>query len=298
MSALTQDFLRKKRTGDLGIEVEVESNKTLPTSFDPPVWSAKVDTSLRNNGIEYFTTAPILCNSKKIDSIKLLTDSLKDREILESPRTSVHVHVNILRHTPVQVWTAIATGWLLDNLLVRYCGVEEREGNVFCLRLKDAEGVLFGCLEDLKQDHPFNLLRDDYYKYSSQNINAINNFGSIEYRSMRGTIDPVLIDTWTTEIYNVVHRSKRFVSPEDMLDTYLSAGTDEFLRMVLSEGFIKELFKYGDANLIKENIGMLSELCYFHSWQKYEQIINERLTKKTTKDDFYIEPARAMLNPT
>lgn len=286
MSALTQDFLRKKRTGDLGIEIEVESNQILPTAFDPPIWSAKVDTSLRNNGVEYYTTAPILCNSKKIETIKLLTDTLKDK-VLQSPRTSVHVHVNILRHTPVQVWTAIATAWLLDNLLVRYCGAEEREGNVFCLRLKDAEGALLGALEDLKQEYPFNLLKDDFYRYSSQNINAVNHFGSIEYRSMRGTIDPELIDTWSTEMYNIVHRSKRFSSPEEMLDTYLSVGTDVFLKMLLSEDFIRELFKYGDESLIKENLGMLSELCYFHSWKQYERIINERLMKATKKKENY-----------
>jgi hypothetical protein len=278
---LVQDFLRKKRAGDLGIEVEVESIGGLPGVL-PDTWDVKEDTSLRNVGVEYFTRNPILCNSKKFEKIKGLTDLLDKYPVIKDcPRTSIHIHMNILRHTPLQVWTAVATYWLLDNILVKYCGTEEREGNVFCLRAKDAENIVKSVIDDIREPYPFRTLYGDHLRYSSQNINAIRQFGSLEYRAMRGTLDPEIIDIWSTQLYNIVHQSKRFTDPANMMDTYLALGADRWMGLIMDEPFIKTLYQYGNASaLIKENIGLLIEMCYYCDWKRWEECINKLHSKK------------------
>jgi hypothetical protein len=285
MSLLTQEFVQRKKAGDIGIEIEVESLNVLPEP--PEYWSMKRDDSLRNNGVEYYTKSPILCNVRKLEKISRLTNLLdKANVIMNSPRTSVHVHVNILRHTPLQVWTAVSTYWLLDNILIKYCGTEEREGNVFCLRAKDAEGAVDQAVADIKTFRPFASLGSDNVRYSSQNINAIANFGSLEYRGMRGTIDPHVIDIWSTELYNIVHRSKRFTDPADMIDTYLALGAERFMKLVLSDEFVAQLKRYGDIDrLTKENVGLLSNLCYLYDWRQWEKIVNNKYGSKMNYQD-------------
>jgi hypothetical protein len=61
-----------------------------------------------------------------------------------------------------------------------------------------------------------------------------------------------------------------------MLDTYLNRGDAEFLGMIFSQQFINTLTTYKNWNgLIKENLGTLSELCYFHDWNKWSKRTNK-----------------------
>lgn len=275
-----RELLGFKRAGDLGLEIEVEAEDTLPTDVPKP-WVAQGDDSLRNIGVEYVTDRPIACDSTKYGIIKGLTDKLKNCKVVEgSPRTSVHVHVNITEFTPLQLWTAITTYWLLENLLIKYCGEQDREGNVFCLRLCDSEGIMRYIREDLRarDGWAFSTFRQDDVKYASQNLGCISRLGSLEYRGMRGTIDPDIIDRWSTEMYNVVHRSKRFSSPENMLDTFLNMNNvTEFMCLVLSRPFVETLQYYKDwKKLVSNNVGLLSELCYYHDWEKWQSNLNEK----------------------
>lgn len=281
MSVLVKEILGFKKSGDIGIEVEIES---LDGRSPQPggCWAIKGDDSLRNYGYEYYTAKPIKCDSKKRESIKLLTDALNNPEypiVQNCPRTSVHVHLNILDHTPLQLWTAVATYWLLDTALIKYCGEEQRGGNVFCLRAKDGEAVIMYALRDLKNEIPFETLHGDGLRYSSQNLNAISKFGSLEYRGMRGVYDTDILDTWTTELYNIVHRSKRYANPAEMLDTYLRLGAHDFMGTILSQGFLDSLVRYGIEKDIKASAGLLCELCYAVDWEKW----NDRLQEKAKK---------------
>ena len=282
---LTREILGFRRTGDIGIEIEVESLDGQTAACTEP-WDIKIDESLRHHGFEYYTTRPIRCDSTKVSIIKNLTNSLqKCKLVWDSPRTSVHVHINILEHTPLQVWTAATTYWLLDNLLIQYCGEDERRGNVFCLRMKDSEGVIKSVLRDMESPVTFSTLRNDHIRYSSQNVNAIPKFGSLEYRGMRGTIDPDLIDKWTTEMYNIVHKSKRWQSPSDMLDTYISSNLGEFLSQIFSRKFTEELLKLSNAEKsVRDNLGMLCEICYAYDWAKWQTRVNKNHVPPPKRD--------------
>ena len=289
MSAVTVRAITGYNTkGDLGIELEVEGTRTLPVIMDD-IWITKEDESLRGTAYEYVTNRPITFDSTKLSKIKQLTDRLAVTEgvVLDSPRTSLHVHVNVLDHTPLQVWTAACTYWLLENVLIKYCGEDQREGNLFCLRLIDSEAVLKYAIADTSSRYPFDSLRTDNIRYAGQNLNAIWKFGTLEYRGMRGTIDPNVIDTWTTEMYNIVHKSKRFKSPEEVLDTYL-ANPEGFMDLVISPSFIYYMKSYtGWKKLLKENAAILCQFCYCQNWDKWEKNINNLFGKKETVEDMY-----------
>ncbi len=272
-----KELLGWKKAGDIGLELEVESTIPLPVIETDP-WRTQGDNSLRGHAAEYYTHAPIAADRTKATAISALVNELRKNEGLlhDSPRTSLHVHVNILNHTPLQVWTAVATYWLLENLLLEYCG-KSRQGNLFCLRLKDAEAILANVLTDLKRDLPFEMFRDEGLRYAGQNLNAIRKFGSLEYRGMRGVIDAGIIDRWSTQMYNIVHRSKQFSSPEQMMETYQKVGPEGFMLLVLDRGFVEDLQHYkGWASLIKQQSGLLCEFCYVHGWERWQQRVNER----------------------
>lgn len=276
VGVLVRDIVGHRRGGDVGLELEVESSEPLPDINTDP-WRSKIDESLRGYGMEYYTSRPIKCDSTKYSTISRLTNELSKNAGVakDSPRTSLHVHVNILDHTPLQTWTAAASYWLLENLMVKYCGEEQRKGNLFCLPLNTGEGVLSHVYRDLENDIPFERLLGDTIRYSGQNLNAVMKFGSIEYRSMRGVTDAETIDRWSTQLYNIVHRSKRFTDPASMLDTYLSTNPTEFMLLLLDRSFVEELQAHtGWPKLIDENVGLLSEMCYYHEWSTWNKKIN------------------------
>lgn len=292
-----KDFLSKKeRGGQIGIEVEVEFPPEVPTGngdqiTNPDlkniggVWLAKLDGSLKN-GIEYYTRQPIMCDDKKLERIKQLTDKL-GLAVQGSPRTSVHVHCNIQDLTPVQLWTAILAYWMVENPLMEYCGNEFRVGNLFCLRLSDADAILNLCYRDLqKKDKPFETFKLDICKYGGQNLSAIRRFGSIEYRGMRGTTDPTLIDDWSTAVHTLINKAKAFTDPSELMNYYRATEKDALLTRLLGYDFAQKVKSHPDyAGLVKQNILRLCDLAYFHDdWIKWGEKISEQQLKNLEKE--------------
>lgn len=294
-NVLVKEILGWKSRGDLGIELECEGTSPLPVLNTAP-WTSKGDDSLRGHGMEYVTERPISCDGTKLGHIRTLTDVLAAHGgvVQDSPRTSLHVHVNVLDHTPLQLWTAVATYWLVENLLFQYCGSEEREGNLFCLPLNKAEGVLKYVYQDLKGTIPFDQFYEDRVRYGGINLNAITKFGSVEFRGMRGVTDPTIIDTWSTELYNVMHKSKRFSSPEHMLDTFLAMSAGSFLDLIFSPSFTGTLKTYkGWEKKLKENAALLCEFCYVHDWDKwYKKTVKNCTEAGMVGRTKWVEPPR------
>lgn len=262
----------RPKTGDVGLELEVEGEAALPV-VNEKTWRTKEDGSLRGFGAEYVSSKPIPVDATKRERIEYLCGMLakpEHRVNTESPRTSLHVHVNITDLTPTQIWTAITTYWLLENALMKFCG-HDREGNLFCLRLTDAEAALSTCLQDIKGRVPFQVVFNDRIRYMAQNLKAIRQFGSLEYRGMRGTIDPEIIDTWSTQLHNLVHRSVvNYRTPSEVLDAHFR-GRD-VLGSVLDNSFVTRLRNLCDtSSLIDENSGLLCELAYGTNWEKFQE---------------------------
>jgi hypothetical protein len=262
----------KSRTDGVGIEVEVESKTPLPADIGG-VWLVKTDDSLRDNAFEYVCRQPIKVGPDKIGHIKTLTDKLNvaNNQLSMSHRTSVHVHRNIQEFTPAQLWTAIIAYWMIEDPLLDYCG-EGRKGNLFCLPLSDCDGILTRVMQDLTSDRPFSSFNRENSKYGGQNLSNITTLGSVEYRSMRGTTDPEIIDRWSSMLHHIGEQAKVFGTPDALMDYYLESNKDELLNALLPREFIdvvKASKNY--VGLIKENVLRLCDLAYAEDdWLKWE----------------------------
>jgi len=295
--------------GDVGIELEVESAVPI-AALERGDWKSKAEGSLRFNGIEFVSRKPFPMDDNFPKKISRLTEYVNSKEhgvLKESPRTSLHVHCNILDDTPAEVWAKITAYWLVENLLTKYCGEEQREGNLFCLRLKDAEALLNYCYDDLKDDHPFITFHNDL-RYSGQNLAAVRKFGSLEYRTMRGTTDAEVITTWATNLHRMGQRAKAIGIPSAVLDTYFSAGAKGFLDQLFEPKFVADLIKIkGYEDLIEENASLLLTLAYFHEWngwaKRMDAVDNGKKYTKAYDLGFAEIPAaprvrvRAAINP-
>ena len=257
----------KARAGVLGIEVEVEGLEVLP-NMDTINWKSKPEDSLRNYGMEYITAKPMPLGERKTEAVKDLCKMLNSKKtVKDCPRTSVHVHYNVSKHTPSQIVSCCVAFWLVENLLANYCG-EDRESNLFCLRLKDAEGLIDLFQASLDSFPPFKSLSDNV-RYAGLNTKAINDFGSIETRLHGGTIDERDINTWTDELAKLFQNAVLLGTPEDVFDHYLKVGPEKFVKSMFSTVFAEKLLK-GGTSLVEENAPLLVDLAYCKNWKEWE----------------------------
>jgi len=270
--------LAEPKRGDVGLELEVEGNAPLP-HIEEKSWKTKDDGSLRGHGKEYYSKQPIKVDDKLFERIKYLSDKLRQpqHQVLENCyRTSFHVHCNVTDFTIKQVWTAATTYWLVENLLAEYSG-DDRKGNLFCLRLSDAESLIDYVVKDLRGNEPFRHIRQDRIRYSGQNLCALPLFGSLEYRTMRGTLDPATLHMWTKELHHMVCNSKLYDSPKALLDAYYRNGPALIVDSLFNQDFslphLRTIPNWEDQ--IEENAGALCEIAYGFDWDAWEARINK-----------------------
>lgn len=264
---------QRKRTDGVGIEVEVEALTPLPAEIGG-VWLTKTDDSLRNYHYEYICRQPIKVGSDKISHIKVLTDKLNTSTIKldMSHRTSVHVHRNVQHFTPVEVWNTVIAYWMIEDALLSYCG-EGRRGNLFCLPVSSCDGIINRCIKDLASNIPFSNFPGHSCKYGGQNLATVAALGSLEYRSMRGTTDPEIIDKWSSALWYLGEKARQFRDPAALMDAYLDTSKDEFLNALLPSNFVSLVTQSpGYEGLIRHNVIRLSDLAYakedWLEWQK------------------------------
>jgi len=169
----------------LGIEVEVE-NYDAVGKVDS-VWRAHGDGSLRNGGTE-FVTQPI----KACDAPKALQNLLKDflsPNCCFSPRTSVHVHFNMLPYSVDVVKNITMLYACFEPLFFRFTG-RGRAKNIYCIPIVETSTL-----------HHFEryALRDvagRWSKYTSLNLLPLTTQGTIEARHMHGTFDVQKLCIW------------------------------------------------------------------------------------------------------
>lgn len=281
MITVADATFKKARRGDLGMELEVEAMASLPT-IKAMGWDSKADGSLRYVGMEYVTTSPIKKDDHKKTKLQFLVDSIrKDGKDVQfkSHRTSFHVHRNVSHWGVHMPWNAACAYYLFENLLMKYCG-KHREGNQFCLRLKDATSVIDTIKHDIRDGlkkkcgSPFLSLGEADIKYGGQNLKAIANYGSLEYRGMRGELDATVLDTWSSELFDMTEKAaNEFKDPAQFMDVYFGHEPLEFASKFFSKEFFAELVKLaGDqaSDLITENEPLVCEIAYCADWNRWK----------------------------
>jgi len=288
--------LASPKRGDVGLELEVEAVVGPLPAVNEKKWRTKEDGSLRWHAREYVTSEPVGAGDTLHGRIKYLTDKLQNPLIgvlPNSPRTSFHVHVNVTNLTPKQIWTAACAYWLFENVLVRHCdeGLGTREGNAFCLRLTDAEACLPRIKTDLKHHRfPFEKLNNDGIRNMGLNLSALARYGSLEIRTMRGSIDPDILTQWAQELNTLVNRSINFPSPANLMDTYYR-DFGVVNRLLFTEQFQNIIRAIPDwRDLVEENIGILCEIAYVHDWDKWEAKLDKTVDFGPMRVPIPVEP--------
>jgi len=248
-----------------GVEIEVEGNN-LPTRLSSSVWRIERDGSLKSaEAYEYVTPHPLSLAGVRSSLDYLGAAYATSRtSVDESIRAGVHVHMNVQDWNIKQLFTFTTMYYVLEDILTRWCG-PAREGNLFCLRSKDAEFVLFRVLEALNNKN-LRLLKDDTIRYSSLNYCSLFKYGSIEFRGMRGTGDLDAIYNWVQIINDLRESSLKFDDPVSVISTMSGDGGRAFLDRVLPNT-AKLLGDVNDADeLISESTRRVQMLAFGVNW--------------------------------
>lgn len=126
----------------------------------------------------------------------------------ESPRTSIHVHVNCAHRSVAWMRKAIPVLAAAEPFLVHYSG-RHRKGNLFCLSRREST---FGWVPVINALNGTSMACHDT-KYSAVNFMPLWSFGSIEFRMMRGLTCPEKIKAWVKMLSDVIEAVEQV--PED-----------------------------------------------------------------------------------
>ena len=287
MVTISQLFPKHKTgpKGEVGIEIELEFMEEQVWDINPKAWTFNVEHSVRNKGYEIVSKVPLTLEGLQ-PMVEDVCENINRRKPIEDcPRTSVHIHLNQTKNKVLHVLNSAVAYWLLETPLTRYCG-REREGHHFCLRLRDAEALIPVLCESLNARTPLKALGDNV-RYAGLNLNALNKFGSLEFRTMRGTTDPKLIVSWAKGLHHLCSVAKTFESPSHVFDYFLSCTKEDFVRKLLPSDLASIVLSTpGYRDMMDESASIVCALAYAEDWAAWEKKLAEKLeAKKTSKPE-------------
>jgi hypothetical protein len=263
-----QVFDQKEKLGELGIEIEVEGHKKLPVALDNTYWKVLNDGSLRGEAKEYVFSAPEERETgyELINSLYLLLEG----KMLDSMRAGVHVHVNCQALTVRQLFTVMAAYYCLENLLTEDAG-EERQGNLFCLRLSDADYVntgLMSCLAQRDFTSDGGIFWNENLRYSAMNLVSLSKFGSLEFRALRTPLQASKVIEWADTFLTLKDNAvKEFSSPLDLLSSMSANGGVEVVKKLLGVHAKKQISKPNFEESLYEGIRQIQHWVFLTNWE-------------------------------
>ena len=249
---------------EVGIEIEVEGER-LPVVLDE-LWRTEHDGSLRNEAYEYVLNEPVPRNKVKISLLKLKKRLiLKKSEIQDSGRAGVHIHVNIRDLTRSELYNFICLYLIFEDVLVDYCG-KDRVGNLFCLRTKDAEYIT-DLLMSSARNRELRELHTDNIRYASINCKAICQYGSLEFRAMRSTLDLTVLNNWVEMLLCLKDAAKLYDDPQSVVSCMSAYGGRAFAEHIFGNKL--SCFPTVDWEAsVKEGIRRAQPLAYCSNWKE------------------------------
>ena len=213
-----------------GIEVEVENLDDTEFKLTHS-WSVASDGSLRNAGRE-FISSPSTPHQVEA-AINHLYAELPAK-VHFSPRTSVHVHLNCRELTLKQIYNIVILYQCFEDLLYDFAG-SERKKSIFCVPIGNTQ--YYNGFKGLM--HSGDLYKF-WSKYTGLNVKPLNEYGTIEFRHLRGTKDRNVVFTWLHLLYRLYRYATTLESEE--LETRIKAisqngNYSNFGNMVFGEYF-------------------------------------------------------------
>lgn len=227
----------------VGIEVEVENQAHRRPSNQ--VWTVTDDGSLRNGGVE-FISRPIPAEYAPA-ALKHLFHGDFDQEYCFSPRTSVHVHINMQDVQSEKVIDLLMIYGLFEKALFRFVG-KARWKNIYCTPVTET---------NLLVNLASRGLRMHWEKYTGFNLLPLQEKGTVEFRHMHGTIDVKKLSVWVDMIAHL----KAYVlanKTEDIRRTIINFNggqIDSLGRSVFGE--LWEFLQVSDPNEVVSRVAVL-----------------------------------------
>ena len=281
---------RRPTRGDIGLEIECEGDKFQKSNeFLKPFWVHHIDHSLRGkDNAEYVLAEPIDFDTVPT-AVMFLWDMFENygTKLDESNRTSVHAHLNVQRWNLNRLTSFCAMFFALEEILSEWAG-DHRVGNLFCLRAKDAPAIVTKLKKFIQFDGNFELT--DGLHYAGLNIQALQKFGSLEVRYLRGATQPQLVLDWVAILRRLYEQSAIYPDPRDVLSLFSYEGPLNFFNTLL--GPVADIIHAGLPDWTREMISaslyegirMSQDLVYCRDWDLYQPI--------TIRDDPFGRPTR------
>jgi hypothetical protein len=288
-NALTNFFGNKYKTykGDIGLEIEtetVEEYKVPKFSF----WEAHPDNSLRGFGMEYTLKQPLEFETTFPLALEEFAEKTKDIPFVpDSITTSIHVHLNFLNDNFVTLGNFLTAYSMTENLLIRASG-EDRLSNLYCLPICDAEETHYNMVRMFRgiREKKYGSLSFDAEstKYGALNLSALQQFGSLEMRSFRGTTDTKLIKDWV----GILHSLQRYARTPDLVPPQIILNYNtkkaEYLTDIFGE-YRKFVRHVDEEALIEKNFWYAAAFAYeIKDWSKLEQVVKPKKMKSKDLD--------------
>lgn len=277
-----------KQESVVGIELE---NEILPENLCKNLnengfpnyvhnWKFHSEGSLRHVGFE-FVSKPLrkgsIANSITGFFSKLRSAFESDKlKFTNSLRTSVHVHVEVLHMNTLEIVNFATLYWLMEPFLQHFCG-SHRQGNLFCIRLKDSAWMKMQLASMLKKGKSINGQNfcSETYRYSSVNFASMAKFGTIEFRMMRGVSHERPMLLWVETLLKLKDFALQFTNPLELRDWFLNkVDAKDVPKVIFGEVLADKLTNYipEDSALTTEDLvreGYLSVLQIFTAQNEY-----------------------------
>ena len=306
----------KLQKNDIGLEVEVEGNIFPKPSHHPSgvsphkpelipaAWQYHKDGSLRGkDNAEYVLTKPVKFNDveKHVNDLWDMFD--KCGSVLDvSNRTSIHVHLNVQRWHLNRFASFCALYFAVEEILTAWCG-EHRVGNLFCLRAKDAPALISRIRDFIVNNGDYKF--PESYHYAGFNAHALNKFGSIEIRSLRGVTDKDTLLRWVNILRHLYDLSASYPDPTKVVEGFSSEGALSFLNSILGEhatSILEDLqwqhYQVQDAML--NGVRLVQDICYSRDWSTFKPVSlqpdpfgRSLISKKTAQASYATQDAVA-----
>jgi len=243
----------------VGVESEVEGVR-IDRIKAPKYWNVVEDGSLRK-GAEFVLSEPLM-GVDLITSLENLEKAGQDYGVVQSVRTSVHVHVDARDMSLRALLNLIGLYLIIEKVIYRYHdhGYNRHE-NIYCLPFYNATrhleylGGLSSVLKLAEGEESQDVARNIQHhlqnlnKYYGLNVAALFNFGSLEFRHMEGSTNSEGILEWI----NILMAMKKYACsyeghPYEMLTGISGAGYMSVIGDVFSKDVISKLFNYPEVD--------------------------------------------------
>lgn len=258
-------------TGDVGIEVELEGALK---GINNACWTTKPDGSLRD-GLEYVFKQPAPMEALPT-YLEHFTKAMAASTPKASIRCSTHMHINVMRFTVREIYNVMAAYYLVESLLVRSQSAN-RQGNLFCLRMQDAEDIFLSISDSLST----NTNNPNYVtqfivernRYAALNLAALTKFGSLEFRFLDAITQSSGLQDWAELFYKLCHTAKK-INPTRLLQMYDELTPAEFLKALMPARVVDKLIvgmTESDINrLLHTNYDYVFEICKLLEAKRYQ----------------------------